>query len=601
MSDAMCASSAWDLSRDFYEYCTRGLGITQAETTYAADPGVKSYIQDYGAEVVDWLYSHGRQKLENELAMKEGRQPQLFQQTYRRILVLNPRETMKSAWVTQGTPPFCHNWDKDIAIAISSASHQKMAQKFMRPIRKHWLGTSIKAWAPVCFGDFYARDRPFSVDAIETAKRTSSKGDPTLSAYSVEVSPTSGHFDLYLWDDPVTKEQLEKYGEGWFDKCWDHFLSLDYVVAKTGMLVIVMTRYSDDDPVGRIVRNVVEPAVKKQFGKLPDDFNYEDGWVDYAHLAGWKVIQTTATKNWDEFCRRIEHLSMEDIEKKDPCEDLLNYPLCWPTAAIADKVRKDPLFAVTQLENKPTKRSDRPIKPIHVEAAWIEAADVPSKAWMDVTMHMDLAFKSREAFLEQRGDYNVIQIWGHHEGHVYLLWGWRGKVTQDMFGEDWIRALQWVKLEKSYKPRGRLRLMTYDKPVGSDSGEGLKNWFLALAAENGHRCPRVIELPRRTKKTDKMMATAGFWQDGRIHLVRGVPGSDELSRQALMLGSYMPFDDDLDASADVFCEEAYKPPHRTFDDVSTADTDDEFEWEPAIPMQHQDSMTGDDWEEAVAF
>lgn len=513
------------LLSDFYAFATLGVGNRVEDFHGFGDPMVINYVDRYGAILLDWLKTRHTQK------------------TFRKVAIVVPRECMKSTIITQTAPVFLHCHLPNIAMAISSATKdaKPSSVEFAAGVAKHWEGVNQHSLLPTLYGSF--KGPVWRSDRYVTSARTNrTRRDPTLAAFSVQTGGTSGHIDAGWLDDPVTQEQMNRYGASWLEAVWQHYLSLGYVIRQDGILTVVMTRYGQDDLMGRVIEMEIEPIVRKRTlpgappGQLPDDFRAL--WHRYAHLAGWEVINLAA--EYDELGNKA-----------------IMFPTIWPQERIDSERSKSPATVEAQLNNRPGQSADNPVLPHHAERVWFDRLDaVPPEAFNWITLQADLAIKSPSAKREGRGDYTVLQMWAHHDGHVYLIWSWRGRPTSEEFDDTLISAL---KFARGGYPKSRVRLLTYDKPLGLGSGANYTaEHFEYICAEAGIRCPRILELPRQGKRKleDRIMQVAPFWVGGLVHLLRGSPCASEIVNQVLYpnMGGY---DDDADAHADVFNENVY--------------------------------------------
>lgn len=514
------------LLSDYYAFATVGLGNRPEDFAGFADPGVIDYVDRFGKIIRNWHETRHTQK------------------TFRKVIVCVSRECMKSTLITQVAPVYMHCLNPEIAIAISSATMdaKPSALEFAAGVAKHWEGANQHSLLPALWGNF--KGPVWRANKMVTSHRLNrTRRDPTLGVFSVQTGGTSGHFDGVILDDPITLEQIDKYGMGWLDSVWTHYLSLGYVVRKDGILIIVVTRYGELDLIGRIITTEIEPIVRERTilgappGTLPDDFHLL--WHKYAHLAGWDVINLAA--EFDEEGNRA-----------------ITFPIIWPQERIDAERLKSPGTVAAVLNNRPGEREDNPIQPHHIERSYFEKLDdVPPQAFNWVTIQCDLALKSTSARAEGRGDRTVIQVWAHFDGHVYLIWSWRGRPLPEEFDEKLLAAVKFVRYGP---PQARVRLISYDRPEGQGNADRsyTARHFEALFADNGLSCPRLVEIPRQgqSKMGARILATASFWVAGMVHMLRGSPCSSEIAHQVLHPtgGSY---DDDADAMADVFNENVY--------------------------------------------
>lgn len=560
---AVCTLKRTLYSHSLYHLGTECLGVDKKATIYVTDPGVIRSIDRYSEQLIAWLKARKAARERGELAFN----------TPRKIMHIQPRETMKSAFPTAMSPVMASIWDPEIATCISSYKFEEVATKFGKSVRNHWKGVSENSQFEGLFGKFWAHNLPWNDGSAVIAPRRRMRTDPTLKVFSVETGGTSGHYDLVILDDPVAQEQVEKYKERWFQKCWAHYLSLGMITNQDGMFVLVMTRYGEGDLCGMIIEREIEKKVREldlpnaPEGVLPDDFDRKTGWIKYAHHAGWFVTYDSC---WE-----------GDINSEDPKDYTLNFPIVWPRERILEKLLTDNLFVMAQLQNQPSERADRLVQQAHIDACWFKQP--PKQCYQDLTIHMDIAWKSGESYLKQKGDWNVIQIWGHHEGHVYLVWGRFGKWTQEEFGDRFCDAVRWCQ-----DVRGRrARLATCDKGLGGTKGS-IANYLKSCLNKRGLALVPVLEL-QRGKKIDRIVAASAFWVDGSVHLQEGVPGAKELADQMLNIG-YSGQDDMADCASDAVSEEVYRIGRRTPIAGQLPDDYERLDWTTSVPV-------GDDWSE----
>jgi phage terminase large subunit-like protein len=224
-----------------------------------------------------------------------------------------------------------------------------------------------------------------------------------------------------------------------------------------------------------------------------------------------------------------------------------------------------------QLMNKPHAREDRPITEEHIERLWIESIDdIPSRAFNNVVIACDFAFKREEDALKGKGDWGVAHVGAIYNGYVYRLGGVRAKATQEEFGEMLVGLVEWVK----YEFNGKVRKITYELQTGHGSGdESTRMWLSQLF--NKHRdLGRIKPWPisrirgKNRSKWQRIRNTSWAWQEGYVVLCKEAEGNDPLIYQMLNQ-NVARHDDDADAFADFFHESVYKksqPGEINFDD-----------------------------------
>jgi len=479
------------------------------------------------------------------------------QKTFRKVMDIRPRSTCKSATVTIPLIPYAHLHDPEIAGAIMSASYEKMALKFSNATRQIWEGDDPLSRLTEVYGAFKptsTRQRQWRDDKMVTQKRRNlAHADPTLAAYSIAQGPTSGHFDIFLLDDPITEEMMER-DMRWLDKVWGAYNRLPAVINRDGLLYLIMTRYRDNDIVGRIIEEEIEPKVRDAdlegapSGKLPADFNKERGWIPYAHMAGWEVFYDSV---------------YEDYDRKSRTGRLV-YPTIW-TEAMIESLRQsksgEGVFW-SQLMNQPARREDAPITQDMIDRCWLPNLQaVPARAFKTIDIHCDFAFKDADNYRFQSGDWGVAHVVAKDGGYVYRINGYRGKDTQKKFGEQLIKLVSWV-----YMTYGtRVRYVTYEQSAGHGSGEESTRMWLHNLMMSYPDLPRFTPYPIKRLagptasrgKMQRIMNQNWAWQEGYVILIEEAPFNDALVDQILNQG-YTQHDDDIDAFADAFHEQLYK-------------------------------------------
>lgn len=505
----------------------------------------------------------------------EGR----FNRTYMKVLEVRPRDTVKSTTLTVPAPTYLHLSDPDISVGIMTARMEKMADKFGDAIRSTFEGKMTGCRLTDLYGQFHApgSNRLWQTERMITDMRlATSRPDPTVAVYSITSGPTSGHFNVFIIDDPIIAELLEKDSR-FTQKVWEAYLRMPFVVMRGGLLWIIMTRYGDDDLCGRIIREEIEPAVRARvqigapIGELPSDWDYERGWIKYAHLAGWHVLYDSV---------------YEDYDPKTKTGKIV-YPVIWPEERIAEvrRTRKGEQHFWTHLMNQPAQREDAPVKAEHIELARMFSLDeVPMQARRCVDIHCDFAFKNLDSYISAKDDRTVAFACGKYDGHVYAVDGYTGFPTQDEFGDEFIKMMY-----RLHDQGFRVRAVTFDKLRGYGSGDdSMGKWLRGLLAKHPDLpIPTIDALERTREKWDKILGTAWAWQQGYVHVLEGIPGSDALYYQMQRI-YYADHEDEADAFSDAF--------HKNWSTYSAMDPrrqKNQADWRPLPAVHgHYDRITG---------
>ena len=555
-------SARYRATRDFLYFLEEVLGIG---CHYLSEPAVRRYLSTYADVVNHWL-EHRHDKAPDGT---------LVQKTPRKVLVVVPRKTFKSSAISQGSIPYALCNDPNLVTGVMCASYEDLAISISKSIRDHLEGNSAKSRIKALFGDFKRADA-WGADKFTIAQRNNALRDPSVQAYGVRKGAVGHHFDYFVIDDPVTNEAMQNNSD-WLDRTWRAWVDLKATLNPNALVTVVMTRYHDADLAGRIIDREILPAAKAaNDNQQPADWNPDNPACirKYAPLAGWTVIYEQA------------------VTGLDTDSPVYNFPGIWGPERIAEvragrRVEGDEeteeyseLFFWCQLQNTPQKREDNPIQPHHIEIArgtpeLHKVEDAPRLGFVDI--HCDFAFKSAEAYLKQRGDWSVMQVTVPHNGFVWRLNGWRGKVTQDMFGEELIKLATWARNDP--RVRARVRFITYDRLPGSGSGDNsTEKWITQLFYQHGNlNIPTCLPISRTKAKTEYILGTAWAWQEGWVRLC-DMPFVDPLVYQMQRIG-YSPNDDDADSFANAFHPDVYKTTARV-----TGPDEDLWDWTPAVTV-----------------
>jgi predicted phage terminase large subunit-like protein len=162
-----------------------------------------------------------------------------------RIHIELPRGHLKSHIVTQSWTIQQILRNPDIRVLIVNAVEGN-SSKMMR-----WIRGNLSKGTPLSkiFGDF--ETETWSQDELIIRQRTKQLVAPTVMAAGVQKTLTSQHFDLIVADDIVvpdncqTKEQREKI--------YEFYLSLFDLLEPDGRIVVIGTRYHQDDLYAKIL------------------------------------------------------------------------------------------------------------------------------------------------------------------------------------------------------------------------------------------------------------------------------------------------------------------------------------------------------------
>ncbi len=168
------------------------------------DPHVQENLSAVGHYFTDWLNNRH------------------LQGSFKKVLLVQPRGTCKSATCTIPLPIWAHLHDSEIACAVISAKFKDISEQFAKATRATFQGDDPFSRLVDLYGMFKGGGggRDWQMAQMTTAKRKNlGRSDPTYAAFSIAKGAVGSHFDLLIMDDPVTREAMEGDSE-WLEKVW---------------------------------------------------------------------------------------------------------------------------------------------------------------------------------------------------------------------------------------------------------------------------------------------------------------------------------------------------------------------------------------------
>lgn len=491
--------------RSFWMFFLHAFGAKQYCAANPADNWVNLQLH---FELCNWLDTH----------VKDWERTRLLgERKAKKLLVCIPRGFGKS---TVGSALDC--WlqvrDPELAITISSYDEDQ-AKAFLGVAKAVFEGRSAYGHFEKLFGNWKPVDeRPWQATRIIHGHRQHfALRDYSMAVASVGSGITGTRPDVFRLDDPIVQEKLTKESN-WTDKARNHLDSAEYAVKSNGLHIVMLTRYSEDDVGGKILT--------------------EEG---IATLTGLYVDHKKGP--WHAF-----YLAARDRELQPVL------PQVWPDERLKEMEKKNPLFYASQLMNDPSASSTLPFQSKDLETVWIRKEDLPSN--LHYSIHCDTAFKDK--LRRERGDWNVIQIWGHEHGtgRVYYVDGWADNTSDARSFTDKLVST----LGMLHRGGNQPFALTMDASPGRT---GLYAAFLHDALATAGLPPiNLLELRRGGKgkfSEESRVRTAVYaWKAGKVKVVRGAGDAEALAYEMTHIGT-SPHDDRRDAACDVFHEEVYSP------------------------------------------
>jgi hypothetical protein len=451
------------------------------------------------------------------------------------LAVLVPREWWKTTIFTQAGSSWLHLQDTELAVGIGSENVTK-AGSFLSTIKNIISGNSEHALFPWLYGNWEDPTRTWTNDGIVHAARKSlERKEPSFTTWGVATGLTAGHYDALFFDDPISYEKLEQ-DAGWFMTVRGHVDSFYPVLQANGLMVWVGTRYHGSDHFGEALDNM--GGIKTITGMSPPDLQVRpDGVCDMYWMDG---------------------------EAPDGSS---THPKVWPKWKLERFKRSNRTMYAHQIRNDTTQGDFNIFTREQFDECWVDPKDVPyNQLW--IAIHGDKAFKKPEQM--HKGDETTLTVSGHlrdGSGVVYYLEGYGGNDKRAEWYYDQI-----VYLVQKWRNQGSRRVIGFTDETEIGGGEGntelhIKNKF----SDARLICPPLYFFRRSTQKDkiSRIINAARFWNDGRVKVVRGSPGSMKLRDQMTnILGNL--HDDYADPFADAF-DPAYYMPARILGPVGSKD------------------------------
>jgi hypothetical protein len=491
------------------------------------NPKAQRWIDPYvHRPLAQWFQKHIDEWLEErEAARLAGRDPK---QKYLAIVV--HREVGKTTLITRAGQAWLHVRDPEMSTA-TGAENMLLSQKMLSAIKAVLDGSDEHAWFSKLYGDWKADSRTWSgKEVVHAARKNTSRQDPSLIAFAVEVSITGSHPDALFYDDPISYERLQT-DENWLETVNSQITSLGYVVQSDGLLVFVGTRYDKAD----------------QFGVA----FATDGVASLEGIPTDSIKVDPENGKW-----HVYFLAGRDKDGQPTT------PRVWPEDRLRSSERRDPLRHAAQIMNDPGLSSLSPLTAQQCRQCVIPAKQVPWSA-LSFAITTDLALWDGEKV--RRKDETVFEVWGYPKngsGDIYFIEGYSSPTWR---AEDFSKRI--VSTVQRYRLQGRrVFAITGEVAMAGHKGFweiGLKNFF----TDANEPMPRLVSLKRHAKKKEIRLGAASlYWVDGHVRLVEGSPGLEKLIDQMSSIGQYVvnpriPIDW-ADAASDAFAAELYQPMRR---------------------------------------
>lgn len=448
------------------------------------------------------------------------------------LAVLVHRRIGKTTMITRAGQLWIHLRDPESASATGS-ENTILAGKMLAAMKAVLDGSDPHALFTKFYGNWASDARTWTgKEIVHSARRNTSRQDPSLSIFGVETSITGSHPDCVFYDDPISYEAIRKDSR-WISSVVEQASSVFPALESDALIVWVGTRYSSADHFGTMLS--------------PD----EQGVADVCGMQRESQFEITPDGKWD-----VYFLAGRDAEGKPTT------PHIWPESEMKTFEKMSPLKFAAQILNNPSESETNPITSDQIRQCVVKKEDVP---WGMLTYAItcDTAFATGDRQIGK--DETVMIVHGYPRdgsGLVYVVEGYGSKTWR---AEDFAKLL--VSTVQRYRRQGKKVLYLTDERETSKSGSWqivLRNYF----ADVNEPLPNFVTFDRwkMKSKKDRIHGATMFWVDGRVKIVDGAPGTKQLMDQLLMVGEIMNNprlkNDWVDAHADAFEDPLYQPARR---------------------------------------
>lgn len=438
------------------------------------------------------------------------------------LLYALPRKMLKSTIITEAGSLWCNLQDPNLCTGIGSYNDEK-AGDFYGVNKTIMEGRGTAGMFRDLYG-VWTTDRWNEHELVHSRRTIKEIREPSFECCSVKAGSTGSAFDIYFLDDPIpdrSSKDVSTQLDTDVQQAVSHVRKVWPVMSPNGLLVLCLTRKADND--------VAAYAMKKlrvrdfaDTGCKPRDFEYrldpEKGRTSVYFLSG-------RLPNGAPSCPKV-----------------------WSEEEMRDFETRDPANFASEVQNMPAEGGHMQLKEEHIK--WIKRKDVPRN--LRFTLHGDTAFKEDNA---GEGDENAIVQAGHSKdglGDVYYFWARHSNLWSS---HDYYNHLVSAVQEMNNR-RDSIWCVTDEKERGGKAGLFAEAYYNNFRAA-GVVAPRLIVFPRQGKsKISRINSAMDYWLRGKIYLVEGGEGLEELEHQMLRL-RFTELDDIADAAADALHPEVY--------------------------------------------
>lgn len=493
---SICAPNSWHMADgetvgthpySLWHFVTKAWGAQAYLRNHPSEP--RWLYEPIHVPYTQWLQKHILDWRRKSLTGRPGRT---------HIASIIPRGYGKTVCSTKSATLWSGLDDPDMTILIQSAT-EDFSVDILKAQKAVLSGEDTDSWFTWLYGDWKNGAEDWTKQYVNHAYRRSRNiSEPSIDVSSSAIGSTGYHPRQCWWDDPLIKNKLKQdrvaYLRGQHEAVDASYNSLH----TNGLMSLVLTRYLDDDIVGRKLRN---EGVATWTG------------MPCPHMAIFDKVA------FGEGLWHVFFYQTEDERTGEPTN-----PNLWTREMIQQAKGRGGDAAedfACQQQNNPGSGEKAPL--VEEQIPWLYMSyqdfnwEVSEPQW--ATIHIDTAFKNKEN--SGRGDYNAIVVWikdTKDNGILYLDTDLL-RASNEWREEDFNKEL--VKVCMNLRKRGIfIRAITDEKEPGGKEGT-YKNRILGILRTAGFMLgtDQFIQFNRTTDKKARIRTAAGHWAEGYVRIV----------------------------------------------------------------------------------
>jgi hypothetical protein len=513
------------------------------------------------------------------------------------IGVVIPRGFGKTICATKSASLWMHLDEPDMSTMLYSATSE-LAVDILGGISSVMSGKNQDSWFTWLYGNWKTGAKDWNKRFITHGyRRVDNLSESSFDSTAMDIGLTGYHPRVCFIDDPIIGNKLREGGV-YMTAVHQGVDAIYNALQTNGLMVLVLTRYLDDDVAGR---HFQEEGIATWTGMEMPSVAFTQK-IDVGH-GTWHVYFLQSQN--------------EQMAEDDPLSYTL--PEVYDMKKFKEGKRRNPEDTACQQQNNPGTSDRSPLIEAQIPDLFISYEDFQFQVPIGfTTVHLDTAFKRPENI--GKGDDNAIVTWHHDErsnGVMYLDSDllrasneWREEDFNDVLIKDVLMSL---------RKQGRwIRHLTDEVEPGGKAGS-YSSRLKALIRSSGIMVSKIHILNRTSQKKARIRTSAGHWAEGYVRILlhkdprcRCVPTVDQATGhissaacphwiipKTLQKLLYQitrvdtaPHDDLADAQADAFIDDIWQKPigniPAPIEGVTPSSPGDEFLKSLSRPMTNEE-------------